>query len=337
MRLLIMAKHCFGAALFVLFTSANAADHFTPQYLVFASDPQYPWTEATDLGLPESDSEQEKQSKVLIDAQYSDIATFRASNGGAAKVPVMINGDMTAFGHGWQRSYIKPVLDKHLQKEYDYGLGNHDYQNNVDDCFLNSCAAGSVVDFMAHYATRPTSMDLNVNKEGTIVNNVRGSLAYSTNFGLVHLVQLNNEPTYSTEFTAWNWGVPTRYTITDALDWLERDLKQARQQGRIIMLNMHKPDDWKGSDEQIDRFRTLIQDYKVTAVFAGHFHRDGGEWWDYNKWKYFGDVPVFLSGGASAQTYVTTRFSEDWKSLTVNLVKNNKWSEQQEIETVPVR
>ncbi|QJI41333.1 phosphoesterase [Pseudomonas sp. ADAK2] len=310
--------------------------NYSPRHLVFASDPQYPWTENSDSGAAQTDGERDARSKWLIETQYSDIASFRTFNGGASKVPVMINGDMTAFGHGWQRSTVKPILDKYLAGQYDYGLGNHDYENNVDDCFLNNCAAGSVVDFKDRYFGKLDSLDMTAGSEGSIVGSVAGSLAYSRTFGDVHLVQLHNEPTYVTTFTAWDWGVPTLYKITDSLDWLEQDLKAARQKGRVILLNMHKPDKWKCSPQQVERFRLMIQKYQVTAVFAGHYHRSVGTWWGYDQRTFFGDVPVFLSGGASQQTYLTASFSEDRKNLTVRMVKENKWPKQTEVKTIPV-
>ncbi|MEB0046252.1 MULTISPECIES: metallophosphoesterase family protein [unclassified Pseudomonas] len=321
----------------VVMPAAYAATaQYSPRALVFASDPQYPWTEHSDSGTAQTDSDRDARSKWLIESQYSDIASFRTFNSGASKVPVMINGDITAFGHGWQRSTVKPILDKYLGENYDYGLGNHDYENNVGDCFLNSCAAGSVVDFNNRYVGKLDSLDVKLNNHMSITKSVIGSLAYSRTYGDVHLVQLHNEPTYSTVFTGWDWGMPTTYQITDSLDWLEQDLKAARQKGRIILLNMHKPNDWKGSREQIDRFRQMIQKYQVTAVFAGHYHRDGGAWWGYDQRTYFGGVPVFLSGGASQQTYLTASFSQDRKSLTVRLVKENKWPKQTEVKTIPV-
>lgn len=322
----------------VVMPAAYAAPgEYSPRHLVFASDPQYPWTERSDSGTAQTDSERDTRSKWLIETQYADIASFRTANGGASNVPVMINGDMTAFGHGWQRSTVKPILDKHLGDQYDYGLGNHDYQNNVDDCFLNNCAAGSIVDLKNRYWGKLDSLDLKVSSAMSITKMVAGSLAYSRTYGDVHLVQLHNEPTYSTVFTAWDWGMPTVYQITDALDWLEQDLKVARQKGRVILLNMHKPDEWKGSREQVDRFRQMIQKYQVTAVFAGHYHRNAGNWWGYDQRTYFGDVPVFLSGGASGQTYLTASFSADRKNLTVKLVRENQWPKQAELKTIPVR
>lgn len=76
-----------------------------PNHMIFASDPQYPWTEKTDSGEAESESEKEARSRALIESQFSDIANFRKNFSISPEhIPIMINGDITAYGHGWQRS-----------------------------------------------------------------------------------------------------------------------------------------------------------------------------------------------------------------------------------------
>lgn len=271
----------------------------------------------------------------MIDSQYADIADFRRNFGGAQRVPVMINGDLTAFGHGWQRSALMPILDARLEGLYDYGLGNHDYENNVDDCFLNSCAADSIEAFKQRYWGKVDSLDFGVRVAGR-TEIYYGSLAYSRNLGDVHLVQLHNEPTYSANFSS---GVPLispkAFEINDALDWLEGDLKKAREQGRIIILNLHKPRGWAGSEQQITRFRTMIETYKVTAVFAGHYHDYSGRYW--NATGEFGRVPVFLSGSASQQSYLIASFAADRQSLTIHRVKGNNWPSRQVESVIDVR
>ncbi|MGZ7456698.1 metallophosphoesterase family protein [Pseudomonas sp. Ma2-10] len=315
----------------------SAPTTVSPMHMVFTSDPQYPWTEKTDAGEAQSDSYRDSRSKWLIETQYNDIANFRQNFGGAEWVPVMINGDITAFGHGWQRSVVKPILDSKLLGLYDYGLGNHDYENNVDDCLFNNCAAGSIEDFLARYTGkngRAESIDVQQVEEGTIKKRVSGSLAYSKNFGDVHMVQLNNEPTYSVSFTAYNWLVPKGYYLTDALDWLEKDLKVAREKGQIIILNMHKPK-WDGSAQQLSRFSKMIKDYKVTAVFAGHYHRFNGQY--KSAFSEFGDVPLFLSGAASQQTYLITSFSRERDKLMVYRVTGNNWPSRKLESTIAVQ
>ncbi|KAB0498343.1 metallophosphoesterase family protein [Pseudomonas lini] len=327
-----------GALLCVATFGAHSADNNLPRHLVFTSDPQYPWTESSDHGWDETTAEKEQRSKWLIETQYSDVASFRRNHSvDPAHIPVMVNGDMTAFGHGYQRDMIRSILDKQLGGVYDYGLGNHDYENNVDDCFLNNCAAGSIVDFKNRYLGKLAALDMRVSDEGAVKKGIFGSLAYSKDFGDVHIVQLHNEPTYTAGFTAWDWGVPTGYQISESLDWLEEDLKRARESAKIILLNMHKPDRWKGSTEQIARFKAIIERYKVTAVFAGHLHTEPGSYYGWNKRDYFGDVPVFLSGGASNQTYLIADMSTDRKTLKVFQVNQNNWPSRKEIQTVEVR
>jgi hypothetical protein len=68
----------------------SAPTTVSPVDMVFTSDPQYPWTEKTDAGETQTDSERDSRSKWLIETQYDDIASFRKNFGGAARVPVMI-------------------------------------------------------------------------------------------------------------------------------------------------------------------------------------------------------------------------------------------------------
>jgi hypothetical protein len=56
---------------------------------------------------------------------------------------------------------------------------------------------------------------------------------------------------------------------------------------------MHKPLEHKGTQAQQKRFRDMINKYQVTAIFAGHLHKDGGDsYWE-------GRVPMYLSGSTS--------------------------------------
>lgn len=322
-----VVKFLLGMCLLSSVTLAHAIEG-TPRHMVFASDTQYPWTDKTDDRAPESDADFAVRSKWLVETQLASIADFRSNQGSQSQVPVMINGDITAFGHGWQRSYMKSALEKHFKGDYLYGLGNHDYENNVDDCFSNNCAAGSIVEFNEHHAGKVDNFDLKVT--GWFLNkHYSGSLAYSKNIGEVHMVQLNNEPTYTTKISH---GLnPTTFDITSALDWLETDLNVARAQGYAIIINMHKPFNMQGSDAQQRRFRAMISKYQVTAIFAGHLHKDGGD----SYW--LGSVPMYLSGSTSQQTYLITSFTEDRKQLQIYLVKNNQWQNKTLIDTIPVK
>jgi cytolysin (calcineurin-like family phosphatase) len=315
-----------GAFLVASAITAQAAAGM-PKHMVFASDTQYPWTDKTDSREPESDSDFTERSKWLVETQLANIAEFRNQHGSQAQVPLMINGDITAFGHGWQRSYMKATLNKYFGGDYLYGLGNHDYENNVDDCFTNSCAAGSIVEFKEHHEGKVDNFDLKITS-GFLGKTYSGSLAYSKNIGDVHMVQLNNEPTYTTRIA--HPLNPTTFEINDALDWLETDLRLARASGYVIIINMHKPLDHKGTYAQQKRFRDMVNKYQVTAIFTGHLHKDGGD--AYRE----GNVPIYLSGSSSQQTYLTASFTEDRKQLQVYLVKNNQWRKRTLIDTTAV-
>lgn len=312
-----------GILLWMPLAQSNEA---MPQHMVFASDPQYPWTDKTDSGEHESDDDFDQRSKWLVDTQFASIADFRRQMGGQAQVPLMINGDITAFGHPYQISFMKSALNKHFGRDYLYGLGNHDYENNIDDCFGNRCAANSVVAYEEHHRGKVDEFDLRVTGGG-FGKQYNGSLAYSKDVGEVRLIQLNNEPTYAVDIVH-----PVHdFKITQSLDWLEINLRLARVQGYAIIINMHKPYDWNGNWDQEKRFRNMIEQYQVTAIFAGHLHRNGG------RVSQIGTVPMFLSGAASQQTYLIASFSKDRKQLEVSLVERNEWRKREPVATVPVK
>ena len=317
-----MTKWVALAAVLASVVPLAQASGSTPLNWVFTSDPQYPWTDKSDSGESESSGARNARSKQLIDAQYSNVADYRRANGGSAAVPVMINGDMTAYGHGAERDVVFPLISSRLEGVYDFGLGNHDYANNVNDCVLNNCAAGSVQALIDRYWTK-TEMDLAARDVDGVLTYF-GSLAYSKTFGDVHVVQLNNEPSYSVDFTSGSVLTFNRlgFRINDAFEWLEKDLAAARAQGKVIIVNLHNTRDWKGSFYERGRFRELIERYRVTAVFAGHLHESLGA---HLARATFGSVPVFLSGSASQQTYLTAEFSADLQSLTVSAVMDNNW------------
>lgn len=323
MRLLLISKIIVFLAIANSMVAVQAAEEDTPVNWVFASDPQYPWTDKSDSGEDESQGVKEERSAKLITQQYQSIAHFRQAQGGADAVPVLINGDMTAYGHPGERSYINQVLQKELGGLYDYGLGNHDYENNVDDCFLNGCAAGSLDEYIARYWVRGANIDLFSRAESGFSRVFYGSLAYAKDKGRVHFIQLNNEPTYTVNIESGVFMARVKYEITSALDWLEKDLNQARQAGKIIILNVHKPKGWSGRKDELERFKQMIEKYEVAAVFAGHLHGYIGRYWSGQE--SFGKVPVFLSGSASQQTYLIATLSADYKQLDVYAVHDNDW------------
>ena len=323
MRLMLVSKVIVFLMMASSVFAVQAASADTPVNWVFTSDPQYPWTDKSDSGEDESQGIKEERSAKLISQQYRSIAEFRKEQGGAEAVPVMINGDMTAFGHSGERAYVKKILQKELGGLYDYGLGNHDYENNVDDCFLNGCAAGSLSEYIARYWVRGANIDLFSRAGNEFTRVFYGSLAYAKDWGRVHVIQLNNEPTYTVNIQSGVFVDRVDYEITRSLDWLEKDLKLARQAGKIIIINLHKPQGWEGNKDDFERFKGMIEKYEVTAIFAGHYHAHIGQFRSGRE--KFGSVPVFLSGSASQQTYLIANLSADHKQMEVYAVHGNDW------------
>jgi cytolysin (calcineurin-like family phosphatase) len=308
------------------------ASQSQPQHLVFASEPKYPSSEKSDNKEHESAADKEARSKWLIDAQYNSIADFRNQLGGAAAIPVMINGNLTASGHPRERAYVHSVLQDKLNNLYDFGLGNHDYDFNVAGC--PDCAAGSVDDLKNRYWGKVATLDLAA-RASVFTKTWYGSLAYSRDYGDVHLVQLHNEPTYSVNFSTHSLFNTTAYEITASLDWLERDLQRARAQGKIILLNLHQPFGWPVQEREIMRFSRMLEDYRVTAVFSADANKQNGKYPTSNY--VYGDTPLFMSGSATRQSWLSASFSPDRKHLTVNVIAGNDWRNPVASHTVPVK
>lgn len=317
-----------GAASLLL---ASLNTYAAPSWLVFASDPQYPWTPHSDDDEDILASANQKLSSELIEAQYKSIADFRKVHP-EQPVPVMINGDMTAYGHGWQRDYLYRTLDAHLDGDYYFGLGNHDYQNNIGNCANNGCARDSLFDLRGRMQNKVDTMAVDVSEKRWSQTWV-GSLAYSKRFGDVQLIQLNNQPTYETRFNARQGLKTYDFRITGSLDWLEEQLKRARADNLIILLNLHKPNGWQTSAENRQRFRAMIKTYEVTAVFAGHLHKYAGRYYEAD---YYGAVPLFLSGSASQRTYLIAEIDRKAHQLRVSKVTDNDWQNRKQLEVIPL-
>ncbi|MEC0188047.1 metallophosphoesterase [Paenibacillus larvae] len=278
------------------------------QALVITSDPQYPWTPKMDDGdNSESDSETQSVSERLIREQYENINSYTDS---VPNSSVLINGDITAFGHDYQRYKMRDKLLPILKKPYYYGLGNHDIENNKNDCFADQCFFWTMSDFFTHVKHRK-----NIEFDYTETPWRRGSFYYAVDFGDIYSIQLNNYPTMETS-SETIWG---SIEMKPDLNWLEWQLQYAIQAGKIIIVNVHKPDDWKGGPNE--RFKKLLKDYDVAAVFCGHYHKQCGRKYQYSD--YFGDVPVFLSGSASQRTYLI--LEQTAKEINIYSVRDNNW------------
>ena len=294
--------------------------------MIASSDPQYPWyDDVLPAGLTTED-EIKNNSKRQIKQQYESmnaLAKQRSDSKSNFLIQgVLINGDLTAFGHDWQFDEYKNLVSI-LNSKYYPALGNHDYSNNVDDSYNNNCAS-RMVNFMYNWIKDNSGIlnydftDTSYYKFPELRTDYSGSLSYSFNIGKVHFVQLQNFPSYIDNWDSWNTGSARRdyYFINSSFYWLKNDLATARNRGDIIIVSLHDYHD-NFIEPFVTKFNQIIEEYGVSAVFAGHIHKDCGKIGNIGN----SSVPFFRSGAASYQDYLVLDIDTSGKNIRVQ-----KWA-----------
>ena len=289
-------------------------------FVLAVSDSQITWSHCSDNS---GSALCAQEQSFFGPATESEVASFYNTNltnalnaiknsiGPRAFGGVIVNGDLTEFGKQDTdlEDYIA-LYDHGIGANVYPGLGNHDYANNVDDCFANFCASAMV----QYFATQVPSLNVNAfdysvtttPQVGTppIRYDYTGSLAYSWDIGDVHFVQLNNYPTYT---RLWERLLPNTdhwYHIASSIAWLRNDLQAATAEGQAVVANLH---DWGSAD--VSAFRGVLEDFPVSAVYGGHYHGSYGRYAESGPYSDGKMVPVFLSGSAHYGTMLVSRFS----------------------------
>jgi cytolysin (calcineurin-like family phosphatase) len=293
----------------------------TADFFVFAvSDSQITWSHCSDnSGSGFCSQEQsffgsasEQEVAFYYNSNLTNaLNTLRDHIGDRALAGLIVNGDLTEFGR--QDHDLEDYIDLYdfgVRANVYPGLGNHDYANNVDDCFANVCATGMVNYFTKQVASlNPRGFDytlVETPQSGSppVRFDYIGSLAYSWDVGDVHFVQLNNYPTYT---RLWETALPLSehwYDIRSSITWLRDDLEDAVAEGKAIIFNLH---DWGSAD--VSAFRDVLDDFPVSAVYAGHYHGTYGRYTESGPYTDGTVVPVFLSGSAHYGTILVSRFT----------------------------
>ena len=275
--------------------------------LIITSDPQ-PFFEESESGWN------------LIMRQFGlRINSARSDND---YIPLIINGDITNYGHGNERKAFRQEIQRFRDSQPGPlmlpGLGNHDYQGNVNDCANNGCARDAVCDqiiWTKAIAAATPGMKFDHHYSPSQRRHT-GSLAYSLDIGMLHIVQLNLEPTYTVSFSTGGVGVSgekTYFDISSSMSWLKRDLESAKARGQYTIINMHRYNGWKDPAIRSGEFSKLIADNKVIALFAGDLHDQLG----YKQGAGFGKVPLFHSGAILKKTWL--RVLLDWNESVVQV------------------
>jgi len=280
----------------------NASDDvFT---IAVMSDPQLPWDETSDevkasggIAKLNTDSLWKNSRRYNLEMAQSINLLSDISNQTASKFAfTVINGDLTSYFHPEQHSEFRAIYDAGFPWAYPnalktpvyLGLGNHDYENNVNSCSSNTfdnnrCTKNAInlirgAIFNGYFKNMPS---MNIESYDA------GSLAYSWNKGPYHFVQLHNHPDYE---------IPS-LGISKSIEWLKQDLARATQRGQVIILNFHNPTELTG-------LSSILSGHQVAAIFAGHLHAENGR----ISSSLPNQTPIFLSGSADQHTYLRVDF-----------------------------
>ncbi len=208
------------------------------------------------------------------------------------------NGDLTAFGfqHGYSNISDLEQFEKSLNGiPFLPGLGNHDYQNNVNDCHRNHCVNG----ILGYYSYRikdkpPVKIDehqVNANwdlvlgsKEGHFNGNLDYSWTWNSQGQSYKFIQLNNSPDYVNQ-----WCVSPVYRCSEINNawnnnFLQRQLALAKANKQIVILNFHLPEGINSIENE------LATNDNIRLVFSGHIHSRP---YEFSK---MGNATQFISG-----------------------------------------
>jgi hypothetical protein len=288
-------------------TQVGGGSAFT---LLFASDPQLTWwrggkdpdCSAEKCG-PESNEKQVAAMNSISAATWPDGRPVSDLRG------VMINGDLTAFFHDDEFEQYKSFYEGQLKISSYVGLGNHDYENNVDDCKgfsldPNHCAK-KALDYLTERAERTqglSSFDRKMNVFDNLIV-ITGSFGYSFDVNEYRMVQLNNYPGYRVELPPAAFS-PTSYNVMAAYRWLGTELSKASAVGKKVILNMHDMDSALNDPE----FASVLLHQNVVAIFAGHIHQDYGRMGAVNVGSQ--SIPWFRSGSSECYKFIAAELGD---------------------------
>eukprot|EP01132_Coremiostelium_polycephalum_P000859 gene859-1071_t len=277
-------------------------------------------------GCPTDPVQKATYSFNLIKSQFQSMQKIKTKYIGDHVQGTLINGELTEFGKKDQLSSFVSLLNTYMPPTPNYlALGGSDYQDNLGNCAgdspdNNGCAS-RMVDYLYNWlksATTVSSYDFSTETVSTGIYRYKGSLAYSFNIDKIHIVQLQNNPTFTAFWSNTQPIAPAftgYYEITSPFSWLQSDLNAARSRGDHVIIVI---DNYGyGWDSKIFA-NIILKKYNISAVFAGNTPQIAG---------FFGNLenntPIFYTGSAMYKHYLLTNFDLNNNQIVVKRVVNN--------------
>lgn len=239
----------------------DAAQYAIQQYTFIAtSDPQ-PWRVNGVCGDPNSD----RYCWINNAGEKMTRASIRW--GAAGAVFVVANGDLTEYGRTTTYNDYKVYYGN---SNFLGSLGNHDYQNNVNDCTefpdssYNACARNMVRYVIADTKWRVDQFGNSwFDCTGCNTNYPDGSMSWGFDYGNFHIMNFNNYPSYKVTLDHWSTPNINIYEGWDKL--LEKGKDAVNNRGQKLIIFYHQP-------VKSDRMRELYDAIGTTNVLFIHGH-----------------------------------------------------------------
>lgn len=323
---------------------------------IISSDPQFPRRWVNGREEYRTDAKSKAAALETLQANYSDMQAYRDANKGKL-IPVLVNGDITEYGDkkdGPGDSFLTVMKDDVFsilghKDNILIGLGNHGYDNNVNDTADNGAAGGMLEWFpKAKPETwlpedqkpgdkKSDDNDNNFDWRHNFYNGWTGDIWYpfsSYSYSVekkdsgatgatYRFIQLNNYPEYARHFeTGFFLGDEHIYNVTPSTEWLAKQLKRAGEKKQIVIVSMHQ-------NHMSDSIRALLKSANVTLVCVGHTHRLSSEIEGTD------DLPIVNSGASFKGQYLIAE--AEGQSLNIFAVPDNNHGSKKLIGSVPLK
>ncbi|MFJ4389891.1 hypothetical protein [Pseudomonas soli] len=323
---------------------------------IISSDPQFPRRWVNGKEEYKTDASSKAAALAVLKANYRDMQSYRDAKNGKI-IPVLVNGDITEYGdkkEGPGDSFLTVMKDDVFsilgnKDNILIGLGNHGYDNNVNNTADNGAAGGMLEWFpKAKPETwlpedqnpgdkKSDDNDNNFDWRHNFYDGWTGDIWYpfsSYSYAVekkdpsvpgttYRFIQLNNYPEYARHFeTGFFVGDEHIYNVKPSTEWLAKQLKRAGEKKQIVIVSMHQ-------NLMSDSIRALLESANVTLVCVGHTHglsgRIGGT----------PELPIVNSGASFKSQYLIAE--AEGQSLKIFGVLNNDHGSKKFIGSVPLK